>query len=246
MTQLDGEGMRQMESMDIHIMKEQQKKHIIKQIAAQTGKSTAQVRSEQPVQVHGFAQTDMFQEEPPSDIEDATMTGEQDTQTEIHQAEHYSQTSRVSQGTPGSQAVRDQGTTGSQAVRDQGVQGSQTNRVRLEDQDAQTDPMEIVASSSSSRSKGVIKEKKAAMRQVVFKHLQEKEGVLTDLVMEIVANRQPDLSAHHFQLEEMIRQSRQQEAEQLARIRLEEGNSKTRTRLERQMHETDLKQLRLR
>ena len=41
LTQLDGEGMRQMESSEVNKMKEQQKQHLLRQMAKQTGHSVS-------------------------------------------------------------------------------------------------------------------------------------------------------------------------------------------------------------
>jgi hypothetical protein len=219
LTQLDGEGMRQMENMEMNLMNEQTKQHILKDMAKTSGKSIAELTALQPAKTHNFQQTDIFQDDPPSDMEDATMTGEQDTQTDAAQhAEHYSQTTRQAQGTQGNQTER----------ASQGTQGNQTEQTKVEHQDMQTDPMDVVAASSSSasHSKGVIK--KAAIKQVVTKHLHVKDKDLPDVAMDMAVHHQNAFASQQLALEQQIHQSRQHEAEQLARIRLEEDNSKTR------------------
>ena len=75
------------------------------------------------------------------------------------------------------------------------------------------------------------------MKQAVSKHLNVKDQDLPNVAMDMAANYQQDFAAQHLELENNIQQSRQQEAEQLARIRLEEDNSKSRLAAERKMHE---------
>ena len=48
LTQLDGEGMRQMESLEINRFKAQEKKHILKQMSTETGHSVAELHAQQP------------------------------------------------------------------------------------------------------------------------------------------------------------------------------------------------------
>ena len=78
------------------------------------------------------------------------------------------------------------------------------------------------------------------MKQAVSKHLNVKDQDLPNVAMDMAANYQQDFAAQHLELENKIQQSRQQEAEQLARIRLEEDNSKSRLASERRMHEEEL------
>ena len=161
--------MRMMEDFEVKLVKEQNKKQVIKQIAANTGQSIGEVRAAQPVQTHGFTQTDIFQPQPDPDPEDEgdmemrdTSTGEQGNQTDrISQGTRQSQTMGISQGTQGNQTMGiSQGTQGNQTMGvSQGTKANQTEPKKLEDQDMQTDPMEIeyASAASSSKCKGVIK-----------------------------------------------------------------------------------------
>ena len=60
LTQLDGEGMRQMESLEINRFKEREKKHILQHMSTQTGHSVAELAAAQTPSHHGFQQEDMF------------------------------------------------------------------------------------------------------------------------------------------------------------------------------------------
>ena len=228
-----------MEDFEVKLVKEQNKKQVIKQIAANTGQSIGEVRAAQPVQTHGFTQTELFQPQPDPDTEDE---GDMEMR-EIGTGEQGNQTDRISQGNRQSQTMGiSQGTQGNQTVGiSQGSSGSQTTRKHIEDQDVQTDPMEIAfqsSESSSSKSKGVIK--KAMMKQAVSRHLNVKDQDLPNVAMNVAANYQQDFAAQHLEIEKKIQQSRQQEAEQLVRITLEEDNSKSRLASERRMHEEEL------
>jgi hypothetical protein len=70
LTQLDGEGMRQMEMFEINKIKNQQKKHMLQEIANNTGQSIAEVQAVQPPQHHGIQHHDMFQDDDPITHED--------------------------------------------------------------------------------------------------------------------------------------------------------------------------------
>ena len=60
LTQLDGEGMRQMESLEINRFKEREKKHILQQMSTETGHSAAELAAAQTPSHHSFQQYDIF------------------------------------------------------------------------------------------------------------------------------------------------------------------------------------------
>ena len=92
LTQLDGEGMQQMDSLHTNRMKEQQKRHILQDMADQTGQSIHELRAGQAKKAHDNANAtrfDIFGDDPPTESEgedddyhDANEGGaEKDTQT---------------------------------------------------------------------------------------------------------------------------------------------------------------------
>jgi len=60
MTQLDGEGMRQMESFEANLMKQQQQRHVVQNMAAASGQSIAELGAAQPQQPHGIPVSQIF------------------------------------------------------------------------------------------------------------------------------------------------------------------------------------------
>jgi len=98
----------------------------------------------------------------------------------------------------------------------------------------------MVTPSSSSKSKGVIKGKKAAvMKQIVFKHLQDKDAELPDASADMAAKHQQVFVEAQLQLEHQIHQARQQNESQLAHMLLEEENAQSRIKKARDMHEQE-------
>ena len=62
LTQLDGEGMRQMDSLEANRMKEPQKLHVLKQMASSSGLSIAELGASQTQQPHGIPVDQIFHE----------------------------------------------------------------------------------------------------------------------------------------------------------------------------------------
>jgi len=70
LTQLDGEGMRQMEQFELNLTKKQQQKHILKALADQTGQSVAEITAAEPQTPHSFTPYDIFGNDPSTEGEE--------------------------------------------------------------------------------------------------------------------------------------------------------------------------------
>ena len=260
LTQLDGEGMQQMDSLHTNRMKEQQKRHILQDMADQTGKSINEIIAGQATKAHDYAESkrfNLFGDDPPTESD-----GEDDDYYDSNEggAERATQTASARMVELASQT--DDIPIFLAPTTEAGYQTDMIHPIQTSDGAYQTDPIAQAKRSDggyqtdradksdganqtdrADKSDGGYQTEQSGGRTSQTTAQQTHRDAQTDLASESAARAAIQFSAEKAALRSQLHRSQEQHADDAAKHTLEIETLRRQTEYEKEMTDKHMKQV---